>query len=185
MKQILPSLVAALLGGIVPVHAMLIVYGTLSGVVTQSSGPGPGIRTAVGMPVSGTFSYDYDLLSAPDSSGIRTVSDYDPNSSFIVSSSVGEGGGYRGSIDGDGSLLRMTVDANGLPYAGVGLNAWDVSIGPSSVGLSENPVSYWSADVTYTITGVSDTGATWFLLFLGLAGLAVGRRFKCRMKNGE
>jgi hypothetical protein len=129
------------------------------------------------MPVSGTFSYDYDLLSAPNASGIRTVSNYDPNSSFIVSSSVGEGGGYNGSIDGVGTLIKMTVDANGLPYAGVGLSAWDVAIGSSSVGLSENPVSYWSADVTYTITGVPDTGATWFLLVLGLAGAAVVRRF--------
>jgi hypothetical protein len=35
------------------------------------------------------------------------------------------------------------------------------------------------ANVNYTITGVPDTGATWFLLGLGLAGvIGAGRCFR-------
>jgi hypothetical protein len=171
MKKILPSLVAAFLwAAIVPLHATLIVYGTISGEVTFTTG-GPFVRTTVGMPVSGYFSYDYGLLSAPDSSGDRTLAPFDLNSSFVVFSSVREGGSY-----GD-DLLQLTVDSNGLPRYGNGEGQWDISIGPSYVALTRDPGDGWQANVTYTITGVPDTTETWFLLGIGLASTSIARHF--------
>jgi hypothetical protein len=180
MKKFLPSLMAAfLLSAILPVHATLIVYGIINGVVISSSG---GLQTTVGMPVSGAFSYDHDLLSAPDSSGNRTVSIYDPNADFYITSSVGEGGGFRGSIEG-ADPFWLTVDINGLPHEGSGAGDPDIGIGSSYVGVAYGADIFWMADVNYTVTGVPDTGATWFLLGLGLAGVMVARRLFGQMRG--
>lgn len=178
MKKLFPSLVALFLWlAIVPAHATLIVYGVIYGTVTYSS---PGLTTTVGMPVSGTFSYDYDLLSAPNSSGDRTVNSDDPNASFTLSGGFGEGGAYFFTL-GRG-LGGLTVDANGLPYSGTGAGGWDAFIGHSSVTLAYylDPSVDFSANVTYTITGVPDAGATWFLLGIGLAGAMIARRVLVR-----
>jgi hypothetical protein len=120
------------------------------------------------MPVSGYFSYDYDLLSAPDSSGNRTVASV-PSSSFVLFSGIGEGAGYFDD------LLQLRVDASGLPYLGSGQGPWDAGITSSTAIETLAPGNYWQANVTYTITGVPDGSATWFLLGVGLAGVAVAR----------
>lgn len=183
MKNLLQFLVAAfLLSAIMPVHATEIVYGTISGVVVDANGP---VRTAVGDTVSGTFSYDYDLLSpAPDSPGNLMVSQYDPNASFIFQSSVGEGVGSvaSGLPDVPDDFLFLIVNANGLPVGGgiIGDPA-DLGINPSFIGVVYGQNVGWGANVTYTITGVPDVGATWFLLGLGLASIGVARRFFCQM----
>jgi len=74
MKKHLASFAATiLLSALTSAQANTIVYGTITGVVTSTS-QSQFFSTRVGMPVTGTFSYDYDLLSAPDASGNRTVS---------------------------------------------------------------------------------------------------------------
>ena len=168
-----------------PVHATLIVYGTITGVVTSTGGlvstPASGIYTPVGTAVSGWFSYDFDLLSTPNASGQRSIGATDINASFWIFPSVGEGGGGGG----EGlSIFDFVVDANGLPYSGHTMGTPDVIFGSSSVYADFGPSgnagwSQWTASVTYTITitnNVPDAGATWFLLGLGLASVAVARR---------
>ena len=100
----------------------------------------------------------------------RTVAS-DFSSVFNLFSSIGEGGGY------DFSNLQLTVDANGLPHFGNGEGAWDISIDPTEVSEVFSPGNGWLASVTYTVTGVPDTSATWFLLGLGLASITVARHF--------
>jgi hypothetical protein len=176
MKKTVLCLVAVFLwSAMEPLHATLMVYGTVSGVVTTVSDPLHELQTTVGMSVWGTFAYDYDLLSAPDALGNRTIAGNDPNAYFSIQSSGGDGAGA-----GD-DLLTLTVTANGLPYSGSGLGEPDLGIGPSSVGAiyNDGPAFdvYWDASVTYTITGVPDLTATWFLLVIGLASLLIARRF--------
>jgi hypothetical protein len=178
MKKFLPFLGAAfLLSAIMPARANLIVYGVINGVVTFSS---PGLKTIIGMPVSGTFSYDYNLLSAPDSSGDRTVDFSDPNASFVLASSAGDGGAYYTTLGrGFGGLI---VNANGLPYSGTGAGNWDAFIGPSSVTFTyfAGPNVGFTANVTYAVTGVPDAGATWLLLGIGLVSVMITQHVHVR-----
>jgi hypothetical protein len=177
MKKLIPSLVAAIfLSAIIPAHATLMVYGVINGVVTGVSYT-YGLQTRVGMTVTGTFFYDYDSLSAPDASGNRTIVLQtsplgNPNAAFSFSSNAGEG---AGGASGTG-LISFVVDANGLPYSGSFAGGPDGYFGPSSVVAIFAPGYYWSATVTYTITGVPDAGATWFLLCLALASVMVAHR---------
>ena len=178
MKKLIPALVAAFtLAVTTSVHAVLMVYGTLSGTVVTASG-----TFAVGMPVSGYFRYDYDLLSPPDASGLRTIPYYSgyPNYTWPTFTA----GTPSNGIYGGGYAPGLVVDANGFPYSGNAAGTPDILISPGGqVGAYLSGFGGWGADVTYTITGVPDSAATWILLGLGLAGVTLARRFNVSLRT--
>ena len=156
------------------VEANNIVFGEFSGVLVSSSGGYP-FPYAVGDPVTGTFRYDRDLLV-----GGGTFGRLDPSLEFSV------------NIDGqpfirfspyqlpDGRLIAPSfgfyVDANGFPSEGNGASAFDVYISGGFIGFS----SYGNggaAQVTYSIIGIPDGGATSILLGVAWTSLAIVRRF--------
>lgn len=171
MKILVYSLASAFfLAVITVVHATTIVYGTITGTVTRTSG---NVRTTVGMPVWGTFSYDYDLLMRDPFSLWIMVGNNDVNAMLYLWSSAGEGGG--GQV-----VSPFFLDSNRLPFSGVTGTTPSIHIGPLA-GVVYNSSDAWTAHVNYTITGgLPDGGATWLLLGLGLAGITVARRLTNR-----
>ena len=151
-----------------PVHAVLIYSGTISGVVIAANGWPGGVSP--GMPVSGSFAYDYDLLSPPDSSGLREISPFD--SCAFVSISCDGLGGTAANATG----MWLQIAADGLPYSGFG-SPPDIAIGPNWVFYLPLYPEGYKASVTYQITSVPDAGATSYLFGIGLAAVAGARRF--------
>jgi len=171
MRANLLSVVAAiLLLATSPVRATLIYYGIFSGTVISSTGP-DAAQFPVGTPVTGTFSYDHDLLFVNSFGQLQTLLN-DPACSFLVNI-----GGYTFGYPADSSLT-FTVGANGLPISGNANGWWDLSFGNGYIGLVEMGLtSYVDSQVTYSISSIPDAGASSILLGIALASVAVTRRF--------
>lgn len=180
MKTSFLSLCAAFgLVSISPVHATMIYYGIFSGTVTSTTGwvaPYP-----VGTPVTGTFSYDYDLLSPPDSEGLRWTGHTDPKTIFNVNIDGRPFASYYNTLNLE--ALGFSVDANGLPVSGgfYSTYRWSLDIGSggalylSWIQTISDP-QLIGAHVTYTISSVPEAAATSFLLGIALAGIGAAKR---------
>jgi hypothetical protein len=144
------------------------IRGTFTGVVTYSANPyWPFVE---GTPAWGLFGYDTDYLSAPDEFGNRYVlQSPDPYAGFFVGVIANVAVGIASD---SGSLL---IGPNGLPLSGNGIGYFDISVGPKGFGFAASDFStVVTVEGTYSLP---DDEATLPVMVLGLAALAVARRF--------
>jgi hypothetical protein len=177
MKTTLSIAVGVLLCSVSVAQATPI-RGFFTGSVTFNSNQDPlsELAVPVGTLVSAIFAYDTDYLSAPDAFGNRSIyySPPDVIGFFLVEIPAGDPlVGY--TFSGGGNSLGLIVDAAGLPVGGGGLGYFDLSIGPSGFAVSEiDGSALLTAEGTYSL---SDHESTLPLTVIGLAALAVARRF--------
>ena len=157
-----------------------LISGTFSGVITggaisEINGSYP-YRPA-GTAVTATFSYDTDYLSAPDASGNRVDSFFDPAFYFMLLVGGSPFAEYfNGTNPGANAMSEFVVDAAGVPVTGRGMGGWDMYFGPGVIDLYQQPYDTLAASINGTFS-VPDSAATSWLL--GMAGMALvaARRF--------
>lgn len=176
------------MASLLPAKATLI-NGTFNGTITGGSITESGglfIYRPAGTPVSAIFSYDTAYLSAPDASGNRQDSFFDPSFYFrLLVNGAPFADWFNGAVPGTDPISQFTVNAHGSPVVGRGTGEWDVSIGPDSIGLYLPPTDTLAAMINGSFS-IPDSTATSWLLGTTCLGLAVARRFtrKSQPRNG-
>jgi len=150
--------------------------GTISGGAISEIN-GSFIYRPVGTPVYATFSYDTAYLAAPDASGYRQDSFFDPSFYFLLLiDGTPFGSWVNGSIPNADAISQFKVDAAGLPVIGRGTGGWDIVISQDSIRLGQPPAGDLAAMINGTFS-VPDSVATSWLLGLACTGVVFARRF--------
>jgi hypothetical protein len=184
VKRGLLSLIAMglLMALVSPAHATLI-NGTFSGTISGgaiSEINGSYIYRPVGTPVTATFSYDTAYLSAPDASGNRQDSFFDPVFYFTLLVGGSPFAEYfNGTNPGADAISEFMVNADGLPVTGRGSGGWDMYFGPGTIDLYQPPYDALAASINGTFS-VPDAAGTSWLLGMAVTALVIARRFTRR-----
>jgi hypothetical protein len=151
------------------------IRGTFTGVVTAVWSYDPNYPPLpVGTPAWAIFGYDSAYLSSPDEFGSRFTSEREGYEGFFYGwiGDTSWGAGFSTGPYGSGSLL---IGPNGLPFYGNGAGPYDSYVFPNGFRLTTIDYSaYVDVEGTYSLP---DHEATLPLMVLGLAALAVARRF--------
>jgi hypothetical protein len=179
-RGLLSFIAMGLLMALVSPTKATLITGTFSGAITGGAITeinGSYIYRPAGTPVTATFSYDTAYLSAPDASGNRQDSFFDPVFYFRLLVGGSPFAGYfNGNNPGADAMSEFVVNAAGLPVTGHGMGGWDIFIGPGTIDLYQQPYDTLAASMDGTFS-VPDSAPTFWLLGMAGTALVAVRRF--------